>query len=111
MPLLFSYGTLQYEGVQISSFGRKLLGEKDVLTGYKIEQLEITDPSVLEASKENFHPIAFPSSNPHDQVEGILFEITDAELLQADAYEVADYQRVEAQFLSGKIGWVYVARH
>ena len=34
MPLLFSYGTLQHEEVQLSTFGRKLAGEKDLIVGY-----------------------------------------------------------------------------
>ena len=32
--LLFSYGTLQLESVQLSSFGRRLEGEPDAMTGY-----------------------------------------------------------------------------
>ena len=35
MPLLFSYGTLQHEEVQVSTFGRKLAGEKDLIVGYE----------------------------------------------------------------------------
>jgi hypothetical protein len=33
---LFSYGTLQYEAVQLDTFGRTLLGQKDVLLGYRL---------------------------------------------------------------------------
>ena len=33
MPLLFSYGTLQHDDVQINTFGRKLAGDKDMLNG------------------------------------------------------------------------------
>jgi hypothetical protein len=29
MPLLFSYGTLQQENVQLATFGRLLYGQKD----------------------------------------------------------------------------------
>ena len=35
MPLLFSYGTLQEERVQLSTFGRRLRGETDALPGYE----------------------------------------------------------------------------
>ena len=35
MPLLFSYETLQDEHVQLSLFGRKLVGRKDCLLGYE----------------------------------------------------------------------------
>jgi len=33
VPLLFSYGTLQEERVQLSTFGRRLSGEPDALPG------------------------------------------------------------------------------
>jgi len=34
MPLLFSYGTLQDEPVQRATFGRKLEGSADGLSGF-----------------------------------------------------------------------------
>ena len=61
--LLFSYGTLQLESVQLSSFGRRLDGEPDAMTGYARTMVEITDPDVLAASGERFHPIVSPSSD------------------------------------------------
>lgn len=109
--LLFSYGTLQLKKVQLSSFGRVLVGHKDELPNFKLEQLEITDPEVLAKSKKHFHPIAIPSANEKDVVPGMLFEITPMELAQADAYEVVDYKRIKATFKSGKQGWVYIAAH
>lgn len=108
MHLLFSYGTLQFEKVQIESFGRILKGENDTLMGYKLGELKITDPDVLAKSEKEFHPIAEISENKNDLVEGMLFEITQEELDQADAYEVSDYKRIEAQFTSGKKGWIYI---
>jgi len=110
MPvLLFSYGTLQMEQVQLTSFGRLLHGEQDLLPGYTLKQLEIKDPEVLAKSGKQFHPIAVPSDDPSAGIEGMVFEITAEELQQADQYEVADYKRVPATFRSGKQGWVYVA--
>jgi gamma-glutamylcyclotransferase (GGCT)/AIG2-like uncharacterized protein YtfP len=45
----------------------------------------------------------------HDsRVSGTVFEITDAELVRADQYEVAAYRRVAAKLASGKEAWVYV---
>ncbi len=35
MPLLFSYGTLQQEDVQLSTFGRLLQGQRDELLGFE----------------------------------------------------------------------------
>ena len=79
-----------------------------MLEGYKLEQLEITDIKVLEKSQQKFHPIAIPSKLNNDAIEGIVFEITEQELLQTDAYEVSDYKRVLETFKSGKQAWVYV---
>lgn len=108
MPNLFSYGTLQKEQVQIETFGRILKGEKDILSGYTIEMLEITDPEVLRKSDQKYHPILVFSGNPEDEVEGVLFEVTPEEILQADAYEVDEYKRIETVFRSGKTGFIYV---
>lgn len=106
--LLFSYGTLQFEAVQMSSFGRLLNGAKDAMPGFRKEMIEITDPDVLAKSGERFHPVVMPSDNPSDSVEGMVFEITESELAAADRYEVADYERVEVDLESGKQAWVYV---
>jgi gamma-glutamylcyclotransferase (GGCT)/AIG2-like uncharacterized protein YtfP len=106
---LFSYGTLQLEKVQIESFGRILHGTKDSLKSYRLTQLEITDETVLQQSEQQFHPIAIPSSNEDDKVDGLVFEITKEELLQADKYEVADYKRIAVTLESGKNAWVYVS--
>lgn len=109
MPLLFSYGTLQLDSVQLDSFGRLLQGDKDQLPYYKLEQLEITDTQVLASSRQQFHPIAV-KGNPEDFVEGMVFEITAQELAQADQYEVKDYIRIRAKLSSGKNAFVYVQR-
>ncbi|ATG47515.1 gamma-glutamylcyclotransferase family protein [Celeribacter ethanolicus] len=106
--LLFSYGTLQLEPVQLSSFGRLLNGETDAMPGFRKEMIEITDPEVLEKSGERFHPVVMPSADPSDRVEGMVFEITESELAAADRYEVSDYTRIEVGLCSGKTAWVYV---
>lgn len=106
--LLFSYGTLQLEAVQRRQFGRLLTGRADALPGYARTLLEITDPEVLAASGERFHPIVAPSGNPADAVDGRVFEITPAELTAADAYEVDDYVRIQVRLRSGCQAWVYV---
>lgn len=107
---LFSYGTLQKEQVQLETFGRLLEGEKDILTGYILKTVEITDPEVLRKSGEKYHPILIFSGNGTDEVEGMLFEVTVEEILQADEYEVDDYKRIETVFKSGKTGFIYVGK-
>ena len=110
MPYLFSYGTLQKEQVQMETFGRLLNGQRDILTGYRLKMLEVTDPEVLRKSNQKYHPILEFSGNTEDEVEGKLFEVTDEEILQADEYEVDDYKRIETVFKSGKKGFIYVAK-
>lgn len=105
---LFSYGTLQYEAVQLSTFGRKLNGAADTLIGYALSNLTITDPKVLATSGTATHPVLMYTGNENDEVQGVIFEISPEELAAADRYEVADYKRVAAQFRSGKTAWVYV---
>lgn len=105
---LFSYGTLQLETVQMSSFGRRLVGHDDVMPGYRQNLVEITDEEVIRQSGQKFHPIVMPSDDPQDQVAGKVFAITEDELAAADRYEVADYKRVDVLLESGKRAWVYI---
>ena len=105
---LFSYGTLQLESVQRSSFGRLLEGKADALQGYRQEMLEITDPQVLTTSGERFHPVLVQSGNMADEIPGTVFQITPEELAAADKYEVANYKRIEVTLKSGRRAWVYV---
>jgi len=55
MPLLFSYGTLQQEDVQLSTFGRLLEGQRDELLGFEQSLVRIEDPQVVTASGKT-HP-------------------------------------------------------
>jgi len=109
MQLLFSYGTLQQENVQQANFGRKLVGYKDSLPQYVVDQLRINDPRVLRESGKEFHPILRYTGNFKDQVTGTVFELTEDEIARADDYEVDDYQGVKAQLKSGRTCWIYAA--
>lgn len=110
MPLLFSYGTLQLAHVQRAIFGRELEGQKDALLGFYREMVEITDPDVLAKSGERFHPIISRSGDMSHTIEGTVFELSEAELLAADEYEVDDYKRESVDLASGRIAWLYVAQ-
>jgi len=107
---LFSYGTLRYEAVQLSTFGRKLSGSHDILSGYKLSQLKINNPGVVAKSGDDIHPILIATNNKNDKVNGIVFDVTSEELTQADQYEVADYQRISVTLDSGVHAWVYVSK-
>ncbi|WP_404995505.1 hypothetical protein [Burkholderia cepacia] len=43
---LFSYGTLQLEPVQLTTFGRRLDGREDAMPGYAMTMLKIDDSEV-----------------------------------------------------------------
>lgn len=106
--LLFSYGTLQDEAVQLTTFGRRLTGQADSMLGYSQHWVEITDPQVLATSGKTHHPIVVPSADSQDSVAGTVFQISEQELQAADDYEVADYKRVSVSLASQLTAWVYV---
>ena len=107
--LLFSYGTLQDPAVQMANFGRRLEGTADVLTGFAIGEIEITDPEVIAESGLTHHLILHPTGDPDDVVPGTVFRITEQELAAADVYEAEDYRRVLAPLESGLKAWVFIA--
>jgi hypothetical protein len=107
MPLLFSYGTLQQESVQLSTFGRLLHGQRDELVGFEQSLLRIEDPEFVATSGKADHSIVRFNGRNDSRVSGTVFEVTDAELARADRYEPAGYERVAAVLASGKRAWVY----
>jgi gamma-glutamylcyclotransferase (GGCT)/AIG2-like uncharacterized protein YtfP len=112
VPLLFSYGTLQEEDVQLSTFGRRLIGQRDELPRFEQTLVRIGDPRVAAAIGKTHHANVEFSGNEDSRVAGMVFEITDAELASVDEYEVAFlYTRVVATLASGREAWLYVHRH
>ncbi|HAW92949.1 TPA: UDP-N-acetylmuramate--alanine ligase [Candidatus Azambacteria bacterium] len=109
MPKLFSYGTLQQKNVQLANFGPELTGCQDILPGYVVGEIEITDLRVLKESGKAIHPILRFTGNSSDEVAGTVYELNDAELAQADNYEVDAYIRVSACLKSGTDCWIYAA--
>jgi len=106
---LFSYGTLQNEKVQIDLFGRSLAGSADVLRGYKVSTIEITDETFLSKGEGKYQKTLMISANENDIVRGIVFEITGDELLIVDGYEPGNYKRTRVMVKSGKKVWIYSA--
>jgi hypothetical protein len=109
MPLLFSYGTLQQESVQLSTFGRRLDGTPDELVGFVQSVFRIEDPEFVATSGTADHAIVKFTGNTESRVRGTVFEVTEHELAQADAYEPAGYQRIATVLASGRKAWVYAA--
>jgi len=107
MPLLFSYGTLQQEAVQMSTFGRLLQGRPDELIGFEQSLLEVEDPEFVATSGKAHHAIVKFNGRDDSRVSGTVFEVSESELARADEYEPAGYKRVSAILASGKEAWVY----
>jgi gamma-glutamylcyclotransferase (GGCT)/AIG2-like uncharacterized protein YtfP len=109
MPLLFSYGSLQQEDVQMSTFGRKLTGQKDLLIGYEPSLVKIVDADVAKRLKKLHHDNVAKTGDDWSNVQGTVFEVTDAELAKSDAFEAQfGYKRVSVPLASEKEAWVYV---
>ncbi len=109
MPLLFSYGSLQREDVQLATFGRHLDGEQDELPGFEQTLVRINDPAVAAKLARTHHANASFTGDDARSIPGMVFEVTDDELRNVDAYEAADeYSRISVTLASGKRAWVYV---
>lgn len=109
MEYLFTYGTLQLEEVQLSTFGRKLEGKPDALVGYRLVMIKIQDEDFVAKSGTADHRNLQFTGNTSDFVEGMVFAVTMEELEQSDAYEPEGYERVPAQCRSGLSAWIYLS--
>ena len=106
---LFSYGTLQTESVQLSTFGRRLAGSPDALVGYCLRMIKIEDQDFVATSGAEYHRTLEFTGSASDFVEGTVFSVTQQEIEQADAYEPDGYKRVRVQLQSGTEAWIYVS--
>lgn len=106
---LFSYGTLRQSAVQMAVFGHALESRPDALPGYELALVKITDPEVIRLSGSDAHPILRRAHDPSSRVEGDALLVTSADVVAADAYEVADYTRVIVRLESGERAYAYLA--
>ncbi|NYD68328.1 gamma-glutamylcyclotransferase family protein [Agromyces atrinae] len=107
--LLFSYGTLRLPDVQHGTFGRRIETTDDALPGFRLTTVRILDPHVIALSGSDEHPMLERTDDPADHVAGGVLELTEAELLAADSYEVDDYARERVIRASGRLAWAYLA--
>jgi len=97
VPLLFSYGTLQDEPVQRATFGRRLEGANDGLSGFEVMPLP-----------EGHKNAAYKGDG--SSIPGTVFEVTKEELAKSDEYEQRSrYVRIAVRLASGRDAWVYVS--
>jgi ribosomal protein S18 acetylase RimI-like enzyme len=109
MPLLFSYGTLQRESVQLSTVGRTLGGEPDALIHAELSTTPIRDPRTVARFEKTHHANVVFISNSDSRVAGTVLEVTDADLSAIDGYEARDaYARRRAMLASNREAWIYV---
>jgi hypothetical protein len=109
MPLLFSYGTLQQEDVQVSTFGRRLHGQRDELPGFEPSLVPIEDPQVAASLGRTHHANVTFNGRHDSRVSGTVFEVSDDDLAAADEFErSAAYKRIAVRLASGNEAWVYV---
>jgi hypothetical protein len=106
--LLFSYGTLQLEAVQMATFGRRLSGVSDVLRGFELALLKIEDQTVVAISGKAHHTMAKFTGRDSDVIPGTVFTVTPGEIQNADKYEVAAVKRVAVVLQSGVRAWAHV---
>ena len=106
--LLFSYGTLQLEAVQLATFGRRLEGTPDALAGFDLVPLQIEDEAVVAISGKAQHTMARFSGLDSDVIAGMVLAVTRQELRNADTYEVPAVRRVAVVLQSGVRAWAYV---
>ena len=105
---LFSYGTLQLEAVQMTTFGRSLAGTSDALRGFDLVLLKIEDQTVVAISGKAHHTMARFTGRASDVVSGTVFAVTPDEIQNADKYEVAAVKRMAVVLQSGVRAWAYV---
>lgn len=98
MDALFVYGTLQDPQIQSRVFGRVVQGVPDTLDGYRKGEITISG-SVYFIAIEAISGV----------VDGLVLEVTSAELVEIDAYEGNDYRRIRVRLRSGREAWVYCA--
>ena len=103
MENLFAYGTLKDKRIQETIFGKILNGTPDSVSGYTTKEIKIEEEFGVTP-----YPIIVASENPEDVVSGILFQLTEFQLEQADIYEGMHYKRIKLELESGEIAWTYL---
>lgn len=111
MTKLFAYDDLQTEEVQLAIFGRKLIGQEDVLPGYKLVRVVVRHPDIIEQLGKNIQLLVTYTGLRRNLIKGTIFKVTWPELLAADQYEMKEYKRVSAVLLSGKMAWFYITKY
>jgi hypothetical protein len=110
VPLIFSHGSLQQSDTQVSLFGRVLSGDSDELVDFIPTQIVVPPAHKAAAAGVTHYANVEYVEGSGSRVAGMVFDITDAELVLTDAYErEAEYVRISVRLNSGRSAWVYVS--
>jgi len=104
---LFTYGTLRDAAVQRRLFGRTIEGSPDMLGGFRLGIIVVSDEEAIAVSGTATHLVVDETGDPADRVAGTVLPLSAAELAIADSYETADYARVAVRLDSGIEAFVY----
>ena len=109
MELIFAYGTLREDSIQMAVFNRSLEGISDQLAYYKSGFLDLDTQSYTTNGEGNHvYPVVISTNNQNDVVEGTVYKLSSGELKLADRYEGSGYKRIRETLKSGQTSWVYV---
>ena len=103
MEKLFSYGTLRSKEIQRQVFNRILTGTPDQLLGHKLKSLQIEEEFGMAD-----YVVVVPSDDLSDTIHGVVFTISNTDLLKVDVFESNAYKRVRVTLRSGIEAWIYM---
>jgi gamma-glutamylcyclotransferase (GGCT)/AIG2-like uncharacterized protein YtfP len=108
MALVFSYGSLREEAVQIAIFGRVVRIEPDELIDSVRTLVAVPKSHKAAAAGLTHYANVEDAPGSGSRVPGVVLELTEPQIAVCDAYEKdADYVRVPAILASGRRAWVY----
>ena len=103
---VFTYGTLQLPSIQQQLFGRTIEGHDDMLHGFALGKIPISDPVISREIGCDHYLAIYPAETARP-LHGKVLQLSEAELLIADHYEGTLYQRIQVFLHSGEKAWVY----
>lgn len=104
MDKLFAYGSLKEPEIQQNIFGRTLKGENDCLVGYVVNEIKIEEEFGMAT-----YPIITQTEVDQDRINGVVYEVSAADLHNADTYEGKLYKRIEVLLESKEVAWTYTS--
>jgi gamma-glutamylcyclotransferase (GGCT)/AIG2-like uncharacterized protein YtfP len=96
MNNIFTYGTLMDASVRTRVLGKEITGKNDSLSNFRLKK-----HSVLYS-----YPVV--EKNEGNNVKGMVFEVTDDDLINLDRYESDYYRREIVTLDSGVKSMVYI---